>query len=79
MKSSNAWSSIMTVEASGNDNVFRLSYCVLCDALSEGGENSFLKSLGELQREKKVELTLESCDCEDSLPNMLWRIKFVSE
>tara|TARA_R110000824_G_scaffold182013_1_gene362900 strand:- start:369 stop:578 length:210 start_codon:yes stop_codon:yes gene_type:complete len=69
----------MTIEASENDNVFRLSYCILCDASSAGGENSFLKSLGELQRKQKVELSLGTCDCEDSLPNMLWRIKFVSE
>tara|TARA_Y100000310_G_scaffold294604_1_gene325215 strand:+ start:147 stop:356 length:210 start_codon:yes stop_codon:yes gene_type:complete len=69
----------MTVEASENNNVFRLSYCIICDASSTGGENSFLRSLGELQREQKVELSLESCDCEDALPNMLWKIKFVSE
>ena len=79
MKSSNAWSSIMTVEASGNDNVFRLSYCLLCDAPSQGGENSFLRGLGALQEERKIELSLESCECKDALPNMLWRIKFGSE
>ena len=69
----------MTVEARENDDVFRLSYCIICDASSTGGENSFLKSLGELQREQKVELSLVSCDCEDALPNMLWKIKFKTE
>ena len=69
----------MAVEASENNNVFRLSYCIICDASSTGGENSFLRGLGELQREQKVELSLESCDCEDALSNMLWKIKFVSE
>ena len=69
----------MTIESSENNNVFRLSYCIICDASSTGGENSFLRSLGELQREQKVELSLESCDCEAALSNMLWKIKFVSE
>ena len=69
----------MTVEASENDDVFRLSYCIICDASSTGGENSFLRGLGELQREQKVELSLVYCDCEDALPNMLWKIKFKTE
>lgn len=69
----------MTVESSENNNVFRLSYCIICDASSTGGENSFLRNLGELQREQKVELSLGSCDCEDALPNMLWKIKFKME
>ncbi len=69
----------MSTEASENDNVFRLSYCILCDASSTGWENTFLKGLGELQRERKVELALETCECEDALPNMLWKIKFKTE
>ena len=69
----------MTIETQENDDVFRLSYCIICDASSTGGENSFLRSLGELQREQKVELSLVSCDCEDALPNMLWKIKFKTE
>ena len=69
----------MSIEASENDNVFRLSYCILCDASSTGGENTFLKGLGELQREHKVELSLESCKCEEALPNILWKIKFKTE
>tara|TARA_R110002020_G_scaffold157006_1_gene339265 strand:+ start:484 stop:705 length:222 start_codon:yes stop_codon:yes gene_type:complete len=69
----------MSIGASENGNVFRLSYCILCDASTTGGENSFLKGLGELQREQKVELSLETCECEDALPNMLWKIKFKTE
>jgi len=67
----------MTIEASENGDVFRLSYCVICDGSSTGGENSFLRGIGELQQERKVELSLNSCDCEDALPDMLWKIKFV--
>jgi len=66
----------MTLGASENNNVFRLSYCIICDASSTGGENSFLRGLGELQQEQKVELSLHSCDCEDTLPNTIWKIEF---
>tara|TARA_R110002096_G_scaffold145625_1_gene303477 strand:+ start:123 stop:332 length:210 start_codon:yes stop_codon:yes gene_type:complete len=69
----------MTSEAPENDNVFRLSYCLLCDAPSQGGENSFLRGLGALQEDRKIELSLESCECKDAIPNMLWRIQFGSE
>ena len=47
----------MTVETGDN---FNITYCVLCDSSSSGGENSFLKKLGELQKEKKVNLKLET-------------------
>ena len=67
----------MSVETSEDDNMFTLSYCTVCDASTSGGDNTFLKSLGELQRQHKVDLELQTCDCEDALPNMLWRIKFV--
>ena len=69
----------MTIETSDNDNVYQLSYCTICDASTTGGENAFLKNLGELQRERKVELSLETCECEKALPNMLWRIRFITE
>ena len=67
----------MTIETSEDDSVFTLSYCTVCDAATSGGDNVFLKSLGELQRQHKVNLELQTCDCEDALPNMLWRIKFI--
>tara|TARA_R110000737_G_scaffold87055_3_gene119724 strand:+ start:102 stop:332 length:231 start_codon:yes stop_codon:yes gene_type:complete len=57
----------------------KLSYCLVCDASMSGGENSFLRGLGELQRQQKVDLSLESCDCEDALPNMLWKIQYTTE
>ena len=60
-------------------NLIKLSYCLLCDASVTGGENSFLRGLGELQRQQKVDLLLETCDCEDALPNMLWEIQFSTE
>ena len=55
---------------------FNITYCIICDSSSTGGENSFLKKLGELQKDKKVELKLETCKCEDAPKNMLWRIHF---
>ena len=66
----------MTIETSADDNLFTLSYCTICDASTIGGENNFLKNLGELQRQQKVKLELETCPCEDALPNMVWRIRF---
>ena len=62
----------MTVDTGDN---FKITYCILCDSSGEG-ENSFLKKLGELQKEKKVDLKLETCKCEDAPKNMLWRIRF---
>ena len=58
---------------------FWLSYCTVCDSSYTGGENNFLKNLGELQRERKVELALVTCKCPDAIPNMMWEIKFVVE
>ena len=69
----------MTIESSEEGSVVQVTYCVICDGSTSGGESSFLKGLGELQREQKVELSLETCDCEDAPRNMLWRIKYVSE
>jgi hypothetical protein len=69
----------MTIETSDDGGMFTLSYCTVCDAATSGGDNAFLKSLGELQRQHKVDLELQTCKCEDALPNMLWRIKFVVE
>lgn len=63
----------MTIEASENDNVYSLSYCIICDASPYGGENTFLKGLGELQRQQKVNLALETCeDCQGTL----WKIQY---
>jgi hypothetical protein len=63
----------MTIETSEDENVYRLSYCIICDASSYGGDNPFLKGLGELQRQHKVELSLETCkDCQGTL----WKIKY---
>ena len=61
----------MTIDTGDN---FNITYCIICDA-SEG-ENSFLKGLGELQKENKIHLKLETCRCEDAPKNMLWRIRF---
>ena len=62
----------MTVETGDNINV---TYCVICDSAG-GGENTFLKNLGELQKKRKVDLKLETCKCEDAPKNMLWRISY---
>jgi hypothetical protein len=69
----------MKTEELDDSNLIKLSYCLLCDASVTGGENSFLRGLGELQRQQKVDLLLESCDCEDVPANMLWRIQFSTE
>ena len=37
------------------------------------------RGLGQLQQDRKIELSLESCECKDAIPNMLWRIQFGSE
>jgi hypothetical protein len=69
----------MSIEPLEDEGMFTLSYCTVCDSATSGGDNVFLKSLGELQRQHKVELELQTCKCEDALPNMLWKIKFVVE
>ena len=63
----------MTIDTGDN---FNITYCLICDSSLRGGENSFLKGLGELQKNKKVELKLETCKCEDAPKNMLWRISY---
>ena len=65
----------MTTETSEDENVIRLSYCIICDAPVAGGENTFLKELGELQRQHKVDLALESCE---ECNGTLWKIKYYS-
>ena len=62
----------MTLETGDNINV---TYCIICDS-SGVGENFFLKNLGELQKQRKVDLKLETCKCEDAPKNMLWRISY---
>ena len=41
---------MQTDELDNNEHI-KLSYCLLCDASVTGGENSFLRGLGKLQRE----------------------------
>jgi len=66
----------MTTEASENDNIVRLTYCTTCDAPPLGGANPFLEGLGELQREQKVDLSLESCKICDGT---VWKISYHTE
>jgi len=63
----------MTIEASENDNIVRLSYCTICDAPPFGGANPFLEGLGELQQKQEIDLSLESCKiCKGTV----WKIEF---
>tara|TARA_R100000152_G_C6616429_1_gene68580 strand:+ start:376 stop:600 length:225 start_codon:yes stop_codon:yes gene_type:complete len=65
----------MTTDTTDNGDVFKLSYCATCDSSPFGGVNPFLESLGELQRNRQVDLTLEKCDmCEGNV----WLIKYVT-
>ena len=69
----------MSTGEQGRGDRIKLSYCLVCDSSMSGGENSFLRGLGELQRQQKVDLSLETCDCPDAIPNMLWRIQYNTE
>jgi|14_taG_2_1085336.scaffolds.fasta_scaffold02550_9 hypothetical protein len=65
----------MNIDELDNNRRIKVSYCLLCDA-SAGGENSFLRWLGDLQRDGKVELSLGSCKCDGAPPNLNWKIAF---
>ena len=66
----------MTTGASENNNIVHLTYCTICDAPPLGGANPFLESLGEQQRNQKVNLSLESCKiCEGTV----WKISYTTD
>jgi len=66
----------MPINSPEHDGVYILKYCSNCDASPHGGEgdNTFLYTLGELQKEGKVDLILGSCVI---CKGITWRIRFV--